>query len=291
MNSKIIKYLDMSMEKFISPLNKFEIYLNQYSFINHIDFWQCDVTNKHLRCINMINVTQIRLLECDQISDVCMIYLQNIKIIYLDSVNITDNGIFYLQQVTRIYLRNIDRLTDKGLKYMCNISRITLSNCNAITDVGLKYLASAQKIHLNHCPKITGRGFIYLSKATRIKITCHVENVIDVVLPETDKLVLSFSWCRLDIPTFTLRSSLSKFIHLDRCNISADTIAYLSNLNKIILTDCNIITDRALQYLSSVPNVEISCYEYRNDGWKIQLKGSNSVYAKTYINETPWIST
>jgi len=101
----------------------------------------------------------------------------NLKVIKLNGCLISDFGLQYLSELTRlreIELNNVSKITNNGLSclsLLTNLTKLDLSWSN-IDDDGLRYISRfylLKKLTLYHCDKITNNGLIHLKDMNYLK--------------------------------------------------------------------------------------------------------------------------
>lgn len=256
---------------------------NLISNINKIEFHKV-ANDMHLKCLSGIHINEIVLTKTRFITDKGMSYIDNINIIILDDVPITDASMFYLRNTTKITLKHMHSITSRGLRYLNMIKSISLINCSNITNDGLKYLSAVEIFEMAYCPKITDYGLAYLFPKCQIKL--RGVNSKSFMGTGTE---ISFVAVKLNEHQIRRLSAFTKSLFFRDCKMSNKIIAYLSNQQEISLSYCGKITHRSLQYLSHIPSVHISyCYYFEdNKSIIVDLERTNDDYHYSFERCSP----
>lgn len=162
--------------------------LSQLTSISALSIYQCNLTNDGLRGVS--NLTALRVLdlfresfETTNITDDGLKLLTKLVLLQkLDLSNcseITDRGLEYISKLTELrelYLDGTD-ITDNGLKTISqsftSLQILSLAGCGFfVTDIGLKSLANLTSIHTLYLPcfhEITDNGLKSLSTLTSLR--------------------------------------------------------------------------------------------------------------------------
>lgn len=237
----------------IFPLSKFRFNLS--SNIKIIKLHGRNITNHHLFYLRDTSIQEINLSNCNRVTNLGMIHLNNIEIITLSNMNITNKGLSYISGAKEITLMFLHNISNRALGYLCNIHKIRLINCHNMSDDAIKYLGNVFEVEIIS-DFINPRAFAYLSQVPIVNFNIVESTSNDFhelsYLTDTNVLKLRYLFNEYKNDNLFRRLGIPKSIYFDYCDITVRDFSYLNNHYLITLNHCNEITDRALQYLTSV---------------------------------------
>ena len=200
-------------------------------------------------------------------------HLTKIKILYISSCEVTDNGLSYLDsflELEKLHLANT-RVTDHGFRHLeklVKLRELTLFDTQ-ITDLGVSYIASLRQLEeltLDR-DRISDTGLLTLKGLTRLRLLglSNARGVTDVGMAAV-RLMAKLEHIRLNGTGITdsglealkgLQNLKSIGLHSTRItNSGLKNLSSMSNLETLLISNTSI-SDDGLEYLGNLKRLRV----------------------------------